>query len=171
MKLEVKNIKIDDAELKKFAKQLKDCQCSVKVGFFGSARYPDGTYVAYVAYANETGAHKIPRRPFMKRTLEKNQKRWAKGIVTNIRGAGKITPWSVRKAFALCGQVAVGDIKRTIADWSPNDPRRNHPKTIQRKAARARKGGRNSVPINPERALIDTGRMIASVSYSVEMKS
>ena len=62
--------------------------------------------------------------------------------------------------------MAVGDIKRTISEWNPSDPRYNKPETIRRKARRAR-GGKGLLPIDPYTALIDSGVMIKSVESRV----
>lgn len=131
----------------------------LKVGFFENARYPDGTPVAYVGYLNEYGGHNPPR-PFMKRTAQRRIKVWSKGIAANFNRADKS---SLKIAYNKAGQVAVGDVKRTIKDWPPGG---NAPSTVRAKARRAR-GGKNLVPINPETVLIDTGKMISSVAYEV----
>lgn len=131
----------------------------LKVGFFENARYPDGTPVAYVGYLNEYGGHNPPR-PFMKRTAQRRMKSWSKGIARNFNRADRN---SLKRAFEMAGQVAVGDVKRTIKDWPPGG---NAPSTVAAKARRAR-SGKNLVPINPETVLIDTGKMISSVAYEV----
>lgn len=131
----------------------------LKVGFFENARYPDGTPVAYVGYLNEYGGHNPPR-PFMKRTAQRRMKNWARGVAKNIRRADRA---SLKRAYEMAGQVAVGDVKRTIKDWPPGG---NAPSTVRAKARRAR-SGKNLVPINPETVLIDTGKMISSVAYEV----
>ena len=41
----------------------------VNVGFFDTDQYPDGTYVAQVAYWNEFGTKGMPARPFMRQTI------------------------------------------------------------------------------------------------------
>lgn len=134
----------------------------LKVGFFENARYPDGTPVAYVGYLNEYGGHNPPR-PFLKRTAQRRLKTWSKGIAANFNRADKS---SLKITYNKAGQVAVGDVKRTIKDWSPTDPRPNSPATIAAKARRAR-CGKNLMPINPTTVLIDTGKMISSVAYEV----
>lgn len=132
----------------------------LNVGFFENAKYPDGTPVAYVAYLNEYGGHNPPR-PFMKRTVQRRMKNWARGVAKNIRRADRA---SLKRAYEMAGQVAVGDVKRTIKDWPPGG---NAPSTVRAKARRAR-SGKNLVPINPETVLIDTGKMISSVAYEVK---
>lgn len=165
--LRVKTIR-GSGELERYLKRLKGIGVHAEIGFFPGGKYPNGQSVATVAYRNETGAGGIPRRPFMARTVKKHQKEWIRGITQGLRG-GKITEARARRVYETYAQVVQGEIKRTIADWSPSDPRPNSPATIKRKAARAGKA-RKGIPIDPNRALIDTGRMIRSVDYRVGVK-
>ena len=64
----------------------------------------------------------------------------------------------------MAGMVAVGDIKKTIRQWPPGG---NSRRTVEMKRRRGR-SGKNLVPIDPEIVLIDTGKMISSVSYEVK---
>lgn len=41
-----------------------------KTGWFETARYPDGTAVAYVATIHEFGTPRIPARPFMRPAVD-----------------------------------------------------------------------------------------------------
>lgn len=157
------DVKGNGAKLKAALRKIAECgKVSLDVGFFEDAKYPDGTSVAYVAYLNEYGGHN-PARPFMKQTAQKRMKTWAEGVAKNVEKTG-VTPASVKRAFEMAGQVAVGDVKRTIKDWPPGG---NAPSTVAAKARRAR-SGKNLVPINPETVLIDTGKMISSVAYEVK---
>ncbi len=49
-----------------------------KVGWFSSAKYGDGTQVAYVAAIQEFGSpeRSIPPRPFMRPAVAENEKKW-----------------------------------------------------------------------------------------------
>jgi len=160
--VETVNIKLEG--LQKYVKQVKDAKFVTKVGFFPQATYADGKQVAYIAYLNEYGHHNPPR-PFMKRTVEKRRNAWTNlfGYVLKTDGVNKD---SIYKAHKQVGIVAVGDMKKTIQEWSPSDPRKNAPSTIRAKARRAR-GGKGMVPINPETVLIDTGVMIRSINHEV----
>ena len=139
------------------------------IGFIDGATYPTGQKVAYIAYLNEYGQHNPPR-PFLKRTMEKNYSAWTKLITVRIRSKG-LTEDGVRDALKMAGIVAVGDVKRTIAEWPHDDPRMNKPATIRAKARKSEgKGGKNQVANDPTRVLHDTGRMISSVRYEVVAK-
>lgn len=148
-----------------YLKKISRIKANMKCGILSGATYPDGLSVATVAYINENGAMGNPRRPFMHRTLEQNQEKWAKGIVNNL--TGNVSVASVQRAYEFAGMTAKGDMVETIKKWSPNDPRANSPATIARKAAKGRKG-KNTVATDPTQVLIDTGTMISSIDYEVE---
>lgn len=155
-----------DHRLEKKLREIAYIRVQVNVGVLNGATYDDGTSVAMVAYKNETGGDKNPKRPFLRRTLKKNQRKWVRGIVANVRGLG-INRASVLRAYKLCGMVAAGDVKRTIRKWPVNDPRRNSQKTIRMKEERAREG-KGMQKINPEQPLIDTGTMLENITYEVK---
>lgn len=157
---ELKNV------LKKLASNLTSDRPAVHIGFIDGATYANGTRVAYVAYLNEFGDHNPPR-PFLKRTVEQKSKEWANIAKIALQQNG-FTNEGVRIALERVGQAGEGDVKRTIKDWSPTDPRPNKPATIARKARRAR-SGKGLVPINPETVLIDSGVMISDVHYEVKL--
>lgn len=149
-------------KLNKKLREIAGVKANLKVGFFQNSRYPDGTPVAYVAYLNEMGIHN-PRRPFMKRTIRRNLKKWVKGIKSSVKNGG-LSRNNVLNAYRKAGIVAVGDVKKTIRSWEPGG---NAPATVAAKRRRGR-NGRNQQAINPEQVLIDTGLMISSVAYEVE---
>ena len=163
--LAVEAININLKGLEKHLKEIEAAKYRTEVGFFPRATYADGKKVAYIAYLNEFGGHNPPR-PFMKRTVEKQKNAWTNlyGYVLKTNGVNKD---SIYKAHKQVGIVAVGDMKKTIQEWSPTDPRPNAPSTIKAKARRAR-GGKGQVPINPNTVLIDTGVMIRSIQHEVK---
>ena len=64
-----------------------------KVGWFPSARYEDGTPVAYVASVQELGHGPIPPRPFFRTTAAAEQAAWAKYAAQGAKAvlAGKLS--------------------------------------------------------------------------------
>ena len=69
LKLECKDlqkIKIDKKAITKFMGKEK-----LEIGFFETARYPNGTFVAQVAYFNEFGTLNIPMRPFFRNAINR----------------------------------------------------------------------------------------------------
>lgn len=140
-----------------------------KVGWFESARYKDGTPVAYVAAIHEFGAVTrlakaaeayqaggqgakpvvIPPRPFMRPTVAAKSQAWidllGQGAKASLTGGPR--PRDVLEMVALR---AAGDIAKTIR--SIQTPPLS-PLTV------ARKGHR--------KPLVDTGQMIQSLTGAV----
>lgn len=144
LKLESKdlqNIKIDKREITKFMGKEK-----LEIGFFETARYPNGTFVAQVARYNEFGTINIPMRPFFRNAINKNIKKWYATLQNAINQ--NATP---SKALSIVGEVARADIIQSITDFKAPP---NAQSTIKQKKS-----------TNP---LIDTGLMRRSVTYKVK---
>lgn len=152
-------------KLRKKIRDIVGTRITLKVGFLENATYPDGMNVPTVGYLNEYGGHNPPR-PFMKRTVDEQGDKWTEGVRKNLKKMG-VTRQNLKKTFDILGQVAVGDIKNTISTWEPDNPRPNAPATIQAKARRAR-DGKGLVGIDPNKVLVDSGRMIAALDYEVD---
>lgn len=122
-----------------------------KVGWFESARYPDGTAVAYVATIHEFGTSRTPARPFMRPAVAQYGQQWVELLGRGAKAAlnGEMGASAVLEMVTLR---AAGDVAKSIqAVTSPP----LHPATI------ARKG--NAKP------LVHTGQMIQSVTGKVEV--
>ena len=120
----------------------------VKVGFFSTARYEDGTPVAAVAAWNEFGTKTIPERPFFRNALAESER-----SVGRILQAGLDTKKMVVDE-QLAGRVGAhvqGKIQDSIT--SLKEPP-NAPETVRRKGS--------SDP------LLDTGTLRNSVAWEVE---
>ena len=101
-------------KLKAFIKDMDDF--SVRIGWFSSAKYPDGTPTAYVASIHEFGAPSrgIPARGFMRPTIDSKTGEWsqqmrfyAKQIVS-----GQMNTEQALNGLAI---VARGDVDATLA--------------------------------------------------------
>lgn len=133
----------------------------VSVGFFSTAKYPDGTPVAAVAAWNEFGTKRIPERPFFRQAL---------GIVRDevrglIRAGVDGRTLAVRPNLgATVGAVVQGAIQQRIVDLDQPPSSRQ---TIRAKQAKRRPGSGNTRwgASNP---LIDTGKMRTSVAWQIE---
>lgn len=132
---------------------------SVKVGWFPSSRYPDGTPVAYVAAIQEYGhtAGGIPARPFMRTTIQERGPEWralmAKGAKAVAHGK-----MPMAKLMELLGASAAGASREKIAEiTSPALAAR----TL---AARARRGNGSDKP------LVDTRYMLPTLTHEVTLK-
>lgn len=130
----------------------------IKVGFFESAKYPDGTPIAYVAAIQELGHGPIPPRPFMRPAEEQNAAKWQKGIAAGVKAAlnGSVT---ITHALEQVGMVAAGDVRKAIkAVTAP--PLAGS--TVQARQRRLK--GKKSASTKP---LVDTGQMIQAVTSAV----
>lgn len=56
----------------------------IEVGFFASAKYMDGTFVAAVAAWNEFGTKRIPERPAIRQSIKSNAKNLLGIVKKNI---------------------------------------------------------------------------------------
>ena len=120
----------------------------VKVGFFSTAKYEDGTPVAAVAAWNEFGTETIPERPFFRNALAESER-----SVGRVLQAGLDTKKMVVDE-QLAGRVGAhvqGQIQESIT--ALKEPP-NAPSTVRAKGS--------SDP------LMDTGTLRNSVSWEVE---
>lgn len=126
----------------------------VRVGVLGNTAPRDGKGLdnAELALVMEFGTRngRIPARPFLGGTAERKNGEWlallGKAIPKVLEG--KLT---IERALALVGERAAADVKRTIT--SSEGLAANAPSTIRRKGS--------------SRPLIDTGRLLQSISYDV----
>ena len=120
----------------------------LKVGFFSTARYEDGTPVAAVAAWNEFGTKKTPERPFFRRALAEAEDGIGDIIEDGIDPEKMVI--TLRLAETV-GQYVQGEIQESIT--ALKEPP-NAPGTIRQKGS-----------TNP---LIDTTHMRGSVTYVVK---
>lgn len=125
----------------------------VSVGFFSTARYPDGTPVAQVAMQNEygisaPGGPPIPARPFFSQALRRAETDVSQYVANHI--SPELMVLTPQMADTV-GQIVQSAIQQRIVDLR-RPP--NAPYTI------AMKGSSNP--------LIDTGQMRLSVTWRVE---
>lgn len=132
----------------------------VVAGFFETAKYDDGTPVAYVAAQNEFGhpAENIPSRPFFRNAIKANEQKWenAAGQLMASVIEGKL---SKEQALDQLGALIKGDIQESIIDGE-FEPLKQA--TLDARQSRKRTKGVGTKP------LIDTGHMMRSVDYAVE---
>ena len=135
----------------------------VAVGFFDTAKYPDGTPVAYVAAIQEFGnpAGNLPARPFFRNAIAKNKQAFAdnsrRGVLAAIEG--RIAPEAMLEQLGMMGSSAV---QESITDGSYEPLKQS---TLDTKQSKKRTDGVSDKP------LIDTAQMLQSVSYAVESKA
>lgn len=175
--------------MQRLEKAIKDLDgLSLKVGWFSTNVYENGTPVAGVAAIQEFGVPEknIPARPFMRPTVEEKKDSWANLANSGARAiiAGNETAESV---FEKMGFRIRGDIQKKIASvYQP--PLK--PATV---LARLRRAGVLTKPLakryrdyrdklqklsaedvkvigNSEKPLVDTRIMIDSITSVVEKK-
>jgi len=133
--------------LKNLAKRLESSEA--QVGFFESARYPDGTPVAYVAAIQEYGYPEggIPPRSFMRSTIDERAKPWSK-VVAN--GAKSVIQGNkeIADIMETIGLIASGDMRKKISKITQPPLKES---TIKN---RRRKGNNSVKPLVDERILL-----------------
>lgn len=142
--------------LEKLADQIK--KSKLEVGFFETAKYPDGTPVAYVAAIQEFGYPEgnIPSRPFFRNAISQNDG-W-KQLANKAMNAvieGRI---ELNQALNQMGLKMAADVKDSITDGSYEALKQS---TLDARQSRKRTQGVASKP------LIDTAQMLQSVTYAV----
>lgn len=134
----------------------------VEAGFFESAKYTDGTPVAYVAAIQEFGypEGKIPSRPFFRNAIKANEKKWQAASSQLMLSVieGKL---SKEQALEQLGALIKSDIQEAIIDGEFESLKQS---TLDARQSRKRTAGVANKP------LIDTGHMMRSVDYAVEKK-
>lgn len=87
-----------------------------KVGWFESAKYEDGTPVAYVAAIQEKGSpeRSIPPRPFFRKTINDQQVKWKQTIKSEVKKVLK-NQKTLFDVMELLGLMAAGNVQKTIS--------------------------------------------------------
>lgn len=130
--------------LKKEFKRIK----GARAGYIGKASYPNGLEVAENALIQEYGTERIPPRPFLRKTLKK-QNEWAKYVKENF-DANADSPNQLEKVAQTVGLMMQTDIQDSIMS---NIPPPNAESTIKQKGS--------------SKTLIDTGLLRNSVHNEV----
>ena len=148
-------------QLRQFIEQAE--KTTLTVGFHESAKYADGTPVAYVAAIQEFGvAGKIPPRPFMRPTIAAKRQEFldllGKGSKAALRGQ-----FTLVQVFDQVGLKVAGEIRRTISKIT--SPALD-PDTVK---ARQRKYASNQQLVGGlTKPLVESGRMQDSVTHEVK---
>lgn len=137
-----------------------------KVGWFETAKYEDGTPVAYVAAIQEFGSptNNIPSRSFMRTTIAEEKDNWMSLVASGARAvlAGNET---VRSVVGQIADKAQGDIGNKITDIQ-TPPLKEA--TVNARRRRLVTGKKPSKTIS--KPLIDTGFMLRTLTIAVEDK-
>lgn len=135
-----------------------------KVGWFNTAKYPDGTPVAYVASIQEFGwpEGNIPPRLPMRSTSREKRDEWG-GVAERASKAvltGKLSPV---QAMETLGLKAAGDIRKGIAAVMSPPLKVN---TVKARLAGKKQG--KVVSVTVAKPLVDSGHMLATLTNVVE---
>lgn len=119
----------------------------VRTGWFESAKYPDGTPVAYVAAIQEFGfaPKNIPARAYMRPTVRAKSNEWnakLRQLLKRATDGGMV--------MEAMGAVIAGDFREAIINV--NDP----PLAKATLAARRRRGNSSTKPLSDTRVLMQT---------------
>lgn len=133
--------------LKDVADRLGD-SLSLSVGFLEGGIYTDGTSVAEVAMFQEYGTRTIPPRPFMRKTIATHGEEWAGNAAQLLRENNL----DLSIVAPLMGELIKGQIQQSIVEFTEPP---NAPSTIRKKGF--------------NKPLIDTGHMLRSVDYNVDI--
>lgn len=87
-----------------------------KTGWFETARYSNGTPVAYVASIQEFGDGKIPARPFVRTTVAARSDEWIRQFGEGSREILKGGALTGRQVLETVVMGAAGDIAKTISE-------------------------------------------------------
>ena len=145
------------------AKSAKARSKQTDVGFFSTAKYPNGLNVAAVAAWNEFGTETIPERPFLRQAISGAERDLLPVLKAGIDPKEMVID---ARTAGLLGEVMKARIQQSITTL--REPP-NAPITISGGWMRSKSGkpfrvkGKGSS--NP---LIDTGFMRQSVTYQVE---
>lgn len=131
----------------------------IRVGFFDTAHYPDGTPIAYVAAIQEFGYGKIPPRPFLRPAQTQNKDKWfaalAKGVKLSFAGSVSIDMLLEQVALR-----AAGDVKKAIKAVTA-------PPLAQATLDARQSRIKSKKKVASAKPLVDTGQMLQAVTGAV----
>lgn len=152
------------AALLKSAKRLAAAKPYVKIGVLGNAKSRPGDDISNVELAliQEFGSPKnnIPERSFIRAPFRARRNEYLKDLKTLLAATLHRKALDMRQALGLMGEKIAADFKKN----APGTPPPNAESTLKKKLAKGRPGSKGD-----PRTLVDTGRLIDSISYSVEM--
>lgn len=152
----------------------------LRVGFFETAKYEDGTPVAYVASIHEYGAGPIPPRPFMRPTAEREKPQWDQHLKAGAAAVAR-RDLTAEQVLGQIGELAAKDVGVSIR--RVNSPPLTRTTLLARKAKQAgeklggkrigelhREASSSDAPITgvSTKPLVFDGILISSVTFEVD---
>lgn len=153
-------IEIDDRELRKLEAKIAEAEmATVRIGVLGdrggNEQHPSGEFtMVELAIVHEFGSPKngIPERSFIRRTFKVKADAVGR-IAAKLAKMIIDDKMSVDQALELLGQWGAAEVKKTVTEGAHIPPPLKDA-TVERKGS--------------TRPLVDTGRLIQSVTYMVE---
>ncbi len=132
----------------------------VRAGVMEDATTDEGEAVAPYAAYNEFGTSRVPPRPFMRKTLEREGENWIRNV-----GDALANGLSPEETLKLVGTRMAEDIQKTIDAAIKNgiDDNADSTKLKKTKKVTGGKPGEKHVP-GP---LVDTGALLKSITHQV----
>lgn len=136
-----------------------------KVGWFESAKYSDGTPVAYVASIQEFGAaeQNIPARATMRPAIAEESKEWTRQFGQGAKAVA-LGNYSATQVMDAVGALAAGDVAKRIAELQ-SPPLK--PATVD---ARRRRYADRKTTGSLTKPLVDTALLVTSITHLTEKK-
>lgn len=134
-----------------------------KIGWFETAKYEDGTSVAYIASIQEFGNSRIPARLGMRKTIANKRNHWQSVLNSEFKKVIE-NKSTLDKALELIGIVASGDFRETITKVVSPPLKPSTIKARLRKRANGKTIGLLTKP------LIDSKLLLNSLTYKVTNK-
>lgn len=154
-------------KLKDFAKRVGDGKTYVKVGIVGPKAQEtneEGITTVRLAMIHEFGAPSvgIPERSFLRVTFDRNRVAYRAMLRKLLVSVFSTKPlMKETQALGILGAKIAADVKGYVTQGAGVPPP-NSPATLARKLAKTRPGSKGQ-----PRTLIDTGRMIGSITWIV----
>lgn len=148
-----------------FENLIKDAtKIETRIGYFESAKYSNGTPVAYIATIMEHGwaGGGIPARPTMRPTIARESNNWKvlMGKGANAVANGKKT---LNQVMTGLGLQASGDVRKTIAQITTPPLKQA---TILKRANRYA-SNKGEITASIGKPLVDSSLMLSSTTFAV----
>ncbi len=179
--------RVQGSAMQPMKQMIADCaKLEAKVGYFPSAKYPDGTPIAYIAAIMENGApsQSIPARPTMRPTIDAHRTEWkeffGRGMASVANGRR-----DTRDVLDAVSGLAAGQVFKTIAaltspplskltilarKFKKNGGTITGGKVIGELAAKLKENPEMDLSGVSARPLNDSGAMMAHITNIVENK-
>lgn len=160
------------AKLRRTMKSLAQRESYVKAGVLGAVadqEHGEGSDLTNVEVATiqEFGSPQkgIPSRPFVSRTFEQNRDKYVGKLAKGLARVYE-NKLSIPALLGVLGTAMSTDIKQAVMQGNEFVP--NAPSTVAKKIRKSRRRGGDFIgPLESPRPLVDTNRMVGSITHEV----